>query len=183
MGFVFDAGYSEEELNTGGSKPAPGFHGAALVGVIENEYPENGNPYLELQFEVVTSKDSQQVGKKITQRLYCQGSDAEKTKSLQKRVLVFAEKLGLVTKKQILENERLALDFQDAVGNACVIEVKSRKYKDDDGNDKETVEIPWTGIYKTTDPEAKKAGINGGGASTPPPVQETQPAAASYDNI
>ena len=80
------------------------------------------------------------------------GEDAQA--SLNRRLLVFGLKLGLITAEEIDSSDELSFSYLQGIGRQVVIRLAEEEYEKN-GQKKKTVRIPFGGIYSLFDPEVK----------------------------
>lgn len=151
MGFTCDADEEVEEIkkNSGGGLCSEGLH---HVMVIE---AEEFNDHAAIKWQVLAGPDQ---GKKIYDRFYFQGSDAQKSAMCKKRILKACFALDYLNIDEYnaakAKGESIDIEFGDWLDLHCVVDVKHRKYKDKDGNDKLACDTGFA-IYSPFDKEAR----------------------------
>jgi len=124
---------------------------------------------LVLKFEVM---DGEHVGDSISERLWDpkRADDPQKKEMSRKRRLLFAKRLGLIADNDFGKSN-VAIPWGDAIGKSVAIQVKERKYKDKDDNEKVARNIDFGGIFPLDDqrvPEELRGVTAGtGGTATP----------------
>lgn len=157
-------GYDAEGIEKPDGVPA-GWYRA----VVEDVSKDAQTGALILRFKVT---DGEHAGQKIDERLWDpkRSGDAAKADVSRKRRALFAKRLRLLGDNDF--GKQVTLDWWNAVGKACAIQVKERKYKDKDNNEKIARNIDFGGVYPLDDqrvPEEIRGAAtptNGGGATT-----------------
>lgn len=75
-----------------------------------------------------------------------QVTDVKKAERAISRIQVIATRLGLVS-KEMLGNDDVDINFNDAIGKEVVIECEAREYTKDNGTKSSFTGIAYTGIY------------------------------------
>jgi hypothetical protein len=106
-------------------------------------------------------------GAEITERLWGpRGDDREKDKKAIDRRIMIAKRLGMIPENAWGANAKV--DWEEATGRVCAIQVKKTARKDDAGNVTEYTNVDYGGVYPVDDQrvpeEVRKlaVGIEGG---------------------
>lgn len=104
---------------------------------------------LVLKFEVM---DGEHAGGTISERLWdpAKADDATKKDMSRKRRLIFAKRMGLIGDNDF-GKQNVGIPWDDAIGKSVAIQVKERKYKDKDDNEKVARNIDFGGIFPLDD--------------------------------
>jgi len=132
--------YTAESIEKPDGVP-PGWYAAMVSDVSKDE--KTGA--LLVKFEVVHGEHK---GEFITERLWDpkRSDDQKKADTSRKRQVLWAKRLGLV-RDEDFGKPGVRIDWSAATGRFYGIEVKERKYKDKDDNEKIARNIDYAGVY------------------------------------
>lgn len=144
---TLNAGEIEEQMKAGGLPPE-GMHHAVLQGFREGN-ANNGRKYRELVFHILAGPAK---GMEVKESLW--NSDDQRGKN---RAIIFAHRLGLLTKK---DGKYAAVpgkaEFSDVIGATCIIDVKHEEYERKDGKGKgQKAILSFEGVLSLDDARAK----------------------------
>lgn len=172
-GFV-PSDFDYDSVDSGGM-PEPGTYLARLVKVESVDDGEH-TPSENLTFKVLDGTVKGQIGKQITERLYLQGKDDDKTKKAIARAMAWGKRMGVYTKA---DADKLApIEFEKGQGKDFVIEVQADTYEDKrTGETKESSRIGYVGVWYAGHPDAPQCpGVSGGKVVTPAKAANGKPA-------
>lgn len=148
----------EATVGTGGP-PAPGMYHCLCEGV------KTGEGYLEVHFKVASP--GPELDKQFSERLYLanRDGDKEKTKKMQGRIFSWFYQLGVISQADWDESKKagnpVAFDPEDASGCQAIVKLVPHKYKDrKTGEDRETCQVEWGGVYRLGHPDTLKVPID-----------------------
>jgi len=138
-----------DQIFGGGGRPEPGIYHCQVIEATE--YDE----YAEIKFEVVGP--GTEIGKRCSVRLYYtspKGGDA--AIACQKRLVGFALRMRLLSQADYdaakAAGQGMNIDFSQAIGCQALVEFKLGKpYKDKNGQERQSTEIPFGGIFDLED--------------------------------
>lgn len=138
-----------DQIFGGGGRPEPGIYHCQVIEATEME------EYAEIKFEVVGP--GTEIGKRCSVRLYYtspKGGDA--AIACQKRLVGFALRMRLLSQADYdaakAAGQGLNIDFSQAIGCQALVEFKLGKpYKDKNGQERQSTEIPFGGIFDLED--------------------------------
>ena len=161
---------SESDVQ-GSQRPLPGLYHVVVKDALAEwkvdadnggktweECEEDNAERLNILFEVLAGTTPGQEGREIRERFY-----------VSEKAMPRLTRLALATGLLLPGEGEKEVVFAESVGRQCVVELVPNKYKDRDGNDKETVQVAFLGIWSLVNPEVKdvpkdEAAIRGEGA-------------------
>lgn len=137
---TLNAENAKTETDIGGRRrPLPGrYH--AIVKMADDSMEKSDK--IVVEFDVLSGTMPGQEGTSLTEWFPIAGADEAKTKTCLARLSRLAMALGLLR-----PGEKADVDFGQARGRQCVIEVEENKYKDRDGNEKTGVRCSFCGFW------------------------------------